>query len=63
MIDGIDEGLCVARRLRIGLGQYLGKPTSDNGRNLRHQIGDFLPFMRKQIHFELRMDRPLRLNL
>lgn len=62
-MDGVDERLGVARKLRISLGQDLGKASPDDGGHLCHQVGDFLPFMRQQILFELRVNGPLRLNL
>ena len=62
-MDGAEERLGVARKLRISLGQHLGKATSDDGGHLCHQVGDFLPFMRQQIPFELGVNGPLRLNL
>ena len=55
--------LGVAWRFGIGLRQDLGKAASDDGRNLRHEVADFLPFLRQQVLFELGMNGPLRLNL
>ena len=55
--------LRVVRRLWIGLRQDLGKALADDRGDLGHQVGDFLPFVRQQILFELRMNGPLRLNL
>ena len=43
--------------------QDLRKAASDDGGHLFHEVGDFLPFVWQQILLELRMNRPLRLDL
>lgn len=50
---------------RIGLNTLkdFGEASSDDIRDFGHEVGHFFPFFRKQVLFQLRMDRPLRIDL
>lgn len=54
--------LRVARRVWIGLRQNLGKAIADDSGHFPHEVSHFLPFVRQQILFELRMNGPLSLD-
>ena len=54
---------CVAGRFGISLREHLRKPRPDDAGHLGHEVGHLLPFLRQKILFQLRMNRPLGIDL
>jgi hypothetical protein len=53
----------MTRGIRFHVREDLGKPVSDERRNLGHEIIDLFPFIGLQIVLELRMNGPLSIDL
>jgi len=55
--------LRVAGWFGISLREHLRKPCADDAGHLGHEIGYLLPFLRQKILLQLRMNRPLGIDL
>lgn len=50
-------------RIRLNVLEHFRKATADDIGDFGHKVGHFFPFFRKQVLFQLRMNRPLRIDL
>ena len=57
------SGSGMTGRIRLNVLEDFGKASADNIGDFGHEVGHFFPFFRKQVLFQLRMDRPLRIDL
>ena len=50
-------------RIRFDIQEDFGETGADDISDLGHEVGHFFPLFRKQVLLQLRMNRPLRIDL
>ena len=50
-------------RIRLNILENFRKASADDIGDFGHKVGDFFPFFREQVLFQLGMNRPLRIDL